>query len=64
MKGSSAGGKNFLVKQVLRFFPIEAAYIGRTLQTKPQEMIEVRLSETDNTEKVLLAEREPAGKKR
>ena len=53
-----------LIDRGHRELPIEAAYVGRTLQTKPQEMIEVRLSETDNTEKVLLAEREPTGKKR
>jgi pyrimidine operon attenuation protein / uracil phosphoribosyltransferase len=53
-----------LIDRGHRELPIEAAYVGRVVQTKRQEMIEVRLMEIDNTEKVLLAEREPAGKKR
>ncbi len=53
-----------LIDRGHRELPIEAAYVGRAVQTKPLEMIEVQLAETDTTEKVLLAEREPAGKKR
>jgi pyrimidine operon attenuation protein/uracil phosphoribosyltransferase len=53
-----------LIDRGHRELPIEAAYVGRVVQTKRQEMIEVRLMEIDNTEKVLLAEREPTGKKR
>jgi pyrimidine operon attenuation protein/uracil phosphoribosyltransferase len=53
-----------LIDRGHRELPIDAAYVGRVVQTKPEESIEVRLQETDSTEKVLLAEREPAGKKR
>ena len=53
-----------LIDRGHRELPIEAAYVGRLVQTRRNEMIEVRLMEIDNTEKVLLAEREPTGKKR
>jgi pyrimidine operon attenuation protein / uracil phosphoribosyltransferase len=53
-----------LIDRGHRELPIDAAYVGRVVQTRPEEMIEVRLQETDTTEKVLLAEREPVGKKR
>ena len=53
-----------LIDRGHRELPIEAAYVGRLVQTKPHEMIEVRLAETDRSEKVLLAEPEPTGKKR
>lgn len=53
-----------LIDRGYRELPIEAAYVGRVVQTKREEMIEVRLMEIDNVEKVLLAEREPTGKKR
>ncbi|HTK95928.1 MAG TPA: bifunctional pyr operon transcriptional regulator/uracil phosphoribosyltransferase PyrR [Terriglobales bacterium] len=53
-----------LIDRGHRELPIEAAYVGRVLQTRPEELIEVRLQETDTTEKVLLVEQGPAGKKR
>ncbi len=53
-----------LVDRGHRELPIEAAYVGRVVQTRADESIEVRLTETDKTEKVLLAEAEPTGKKR
>ncbi|HSE48419.1 MAG TPA: bifunctional pyr operon transcriptional regulator/uracil phosphoribosyltransferase PyrR [Terriglobales bacterium] len=53
-----------LIDRGHRELPIDAAYVGRLVQTKPHEMIEVRLTETDKSEKVLLAEPEPTGKKR
>jgi pyrimidine operon attenuation protein/uracil phosphoribosyltransferase len=37
--------------------PIEAAFIGRTVQTTQSEIIEVKLQEIDQAEKVLLMER-------
>src|SRR6516164_6075819 len=39
--------------------PIEAAFVGRKVQTSDKELIEVRFLETDGAEKVLLAERLP-----
>lgn len=53
-----------LIDRGHRELPIEAAFVGRRVQTTPEEMIEVRLHESDDSEKVLLAEREPTGKKR
>jgi len=53
-----------LIDRGHRELPIEAAYVGRVVQTKPHEMIEVRLQEFDKAEKVLLVEPEPTGKKR
>jgi pyrimidine operon attenuation protein/uracil phosphoribosyltransferase len=38
--------------------PIEATYVGRMVQTTDIEIIEVKLKEVDNAEKVLLVERE------
>jgi pyrimidine operon attenuation protein/uracil phosphoribosyltransferase len=40
-----------------RELPVEARYVGRRVQTGVNEMIEVKLQEIDQTEKVLLAER-------
>jgi pyrimidine operon attenuation protein/uracil phosphoribosyltransferase len=37
--------------------PIEAAFVGRLVQTNLNEVIEVKLTEVDNTEKVLLMEK-------
>ena len=51
-----------LIDRGHRELPIEAAFIGRMVQTTDNEVIEVRLKETDKTEKVLLVERtEPLG---
>src|SRR5260370_199833 len=46
-----------LVDRGHREMPIEARYIGRTLQTSDTEIIEVRLKEIDKAERVGLADR-------
>jgi pyrimidine operon attenuation protein / uracil phosphoribosyltransferase len=46
-----------LIDRGHRELPIEAAFIGRTVQTTDNEIIEVKLSEVDNEEQVLLVER-------
>jgi pyrimidine operon attenuation protein/uracil phosphoribosyltransferase len=46
-----------LIDRGHRELPIEAAYVGRRIQTSEKEMIEVKLRDTDSTEKVLLTER-------
>jgi len=37
--------------------PIEARYVGRTVETTDQEIIEVKFQEIDQMEKVLLVEK-------
>jgi pyrimidine operon attenuation protein/uracil phosphoribosyltransferase len=37
--------------------PVEAQYVGRTVQTTDNEIIEVKLKEIDSTDQVLLVER-------
>ena len=46
-----------LVDRGHRELPIEAAFVGRTFQTTRDQIIEVRLKESDKTEKVMLVER-------
>jgi pyrimidine operon attenuation protein / uracil phosphoribosyltransferase len=46
-----------LIDRGHRELPIEAAFIGRVVQTSMNEVIEVKLTEVDNTEKVLLMEK-------
>lgn len=46
-----------LIDRGHRELPIEAAFVGRVVQTTEQEVIEVMLRETDQMEKVLLVER-------
>ncbi len=46
-----------LVDRGHRELPIEAAFVGRTIQTTRDQIVEVRLKETDNTEQVMLVER-------
>jgi pyrimidine operon attenuation protein/uracil phosphoribosyltransferase len=46
-----------LIDRGHRELPIEAAFIGRTVQTTSNEIIEVKLSEVDHEEQVLLVER-------
>jgi pyrimidine operon attenuation protein / uracil phosphoribosyltransferase len=46
-----------LIDRGHRELPIEAAFVGRTVQTTMNEVIEVKLNEIDGTEKVLLMER-------
>ena len=40
-----------------RELPVEAQFVGRTVQTTDTEIIEVKFQEIDNVEKVLLVER-------
>lgn len=52
-----------LIDRGHRELPIEARYVGRALQTSSSEIIEVKLQEVDEQERVLLVERveEPGG---
>jgi pyrimidine operon attenuation protein/uracil phosphoribosyltransferase len=49
-----------LIDRGHRELPIEATFVGRTVQTAAAELVEVRLQETDSTEKVLLLAGKPA----
>jgi len=46
-----------LIDRGHRELPIQANYVGRVIQTSDTEVIEVRLREIDNAEKVMLWER-------
>jgi pyrimidine operon attenuation protein / uracil phosphoribosyltransferase len=46
-----------LIDRGHRELPIEAAFVGRMVQTSDSEVIEVKLVEIDNQDKVLLMER-------
>ena len=46
-----------LIDRGHRELPIEARFVGRTVQTTDLEIIEVKFQEIDGTEKVLLVER-------
>jgi pyrimidine operon attenuation protein/uracil phosphoribosyltransferase len=46
-----------LIDRGHRELPIEAAFVGRTVQTTENQIIEVKLREVDDTEKVLLMEK-------
>ncbi len=48
-----------LIDRGHRELPIEARYIGRTVQTSSTEIIEVKFQEVDGMEKVLLVEKLP-----
>jgi pyrimidine operon attenuation protein/uracil phosphoribosyltransferase len=48
-----------LIDRGWRELPIEARYVGRTVQTTANEIIEVKFQEIDGMEKVLLVERLP-----
>ena len=48
-----------LIDRGHRELPIEAAFVGRAVQTAAQEVIEVQLQETDSEDKVLLLAGEP-----
>jgi pyrimidine operon attenuation protein/uracil phosphoribosyltransferase len=48
-----------LIDRGHRELPIEARYIGRTVQTSDVEIIEVKLQEVDGMDKVLLVEKLP-----
>jgi len=47
-----------LIDRGHRELPLEATFIGRMVQTTDNEIIEVKLREIDNADKVLLVERE------
>src|ERR1700733_12747608 len=46
-----------LIDRGHREIPVEATYVGRNVQTTANEVIEVKLTEIDEAEKVLLMER-------
>ena len=46
-----------LIDRGHRELPVEAQFVGRTVQTTDDEIIEVKFQEIDETEKVLLVER-------
>ena len=48
-----------LIDRGHRELPIEASFVGRTIQTSDSEIIEVRLKEIDQEERVALVERLP-----
>jgi pyrimidine operon attenuation protein/uracil phosphoribosyltransferase len=48
-----------LIDRGHRELPIEASFTGRTIQTRASEIIEVRLQEIDNEERVMLVDRVP-----
>ncbi len=50
-----------LIDRGHRELPIEAKFVGRTVQTSDIEIIEVKFQEIDGIEKVLLVERADAG---
>ena len=47
-----------LIDRGHRELPIEATFVGRKVQTTPQENIEVQLREVDDAEKVLVMEKQ------
>ena len=47
-----------LIDRGHREMPIEAQFVGRTVQTSDTEIIEVRLREIDNEERVVLVNRQ------
>ena len=46
-----------LIDRGHRELPVEASFVGRHVQTTASEVIEVKLTEVDNTDKVLLMEK-------
>jgi pyrimidine operon attenuation protein / uracil phosphoribosyltransferase len=50
-----------LIDRGHRELPIEATFVGRKIQTTPNQIIEVRLQESDDADKVLLMEQVPEG---
>ncbi len=50
-----------LIDRGHRELPIEASFVGRKIQTTLNEIIEVRLQESDDADKVLLMEQVPQG---
>lgn len=50
-----------LIDRGHRELPIEAGFVGRRVETGPDQMVELKLQETDGADKVLLMERVPEG---
>ena len=48
-----------LIDRGHRELPVEASFVGRTVQTSDTEIIEVRLNEIDQEERVMLVDRVP-----
>jgi pyrimidine operon attenuation protein/uracil phosphoribosyltransferase len=48
-----------LIDRGHRELPIEASFVGRHVQTSDTEIVEVRLNEVDQEERVMLVERVP-----
>jgi len=48
-----------LIERGHRELPVEASFVGRAVQTSDAEIIEVRLNEIDQEERVMLVERIP-----
>jgi pyrimidine operon attenuation protein/uracil phosphoribosyltransferase len=46
-----------LIDRGHRELPVEATFVGRKVATTPQEIVEVKLREVDNADKVLLMEK-------
>jgi pyrimidine operon attenuation protein / uracil phosphoribosyltransferase len=46
-----------LIDRGHRELPIEATFVGRTVETSDTEIVEVRLNEVDNEERVMLVDR-------
>jgi len=46
-----------LIDRGHRELPIEASFIGKTVQTSDTEIVEVRLQEIDGEERVMLVDR-------
>jgi pyrimidine operon attenuation protein/uracil phosphoribosyltransferase len=46
-----------LIDRGHRELPVEASFVGRNVQTTATEVIEVKLTEIDDAEKVLLMEK-------
>jgi pyrimidine operon attenuation protein / uracil phosphoribosyltransferase len=47
-----------LIDRGYRELPIEATFVGRQVQTKPQEIVKVQLREVDDVDKVLVVEKQ------
>jgi pyrimidine operon attenuation protein/uracil phosphoribosyltransferase len=46
-----------LIDRGHRELPIEASFVGRTVETSDTEIVEVRLMEIDDEERVMLVDR-------
>lgn len=55
--GPAASSYCVLIDRGHRELPIQANYVGRVVQTADNEVIEVRLKEVDQEERVMMCER-------